>query len=117
MKKNIILLNLLPLILGCSAPPSGTFDLTVKNKTNITLIDCDKWHRISADVIKSTCLFDNQNKAEMRALSLVAHDENDSVIGRSPIGKVTIGEKLKINKSMTIKPGDIPVLMTLEAAE
>ena len=117
MKKNIIIFNLLILTWGCSAPPPGTFDLSVTNKTKISLVDCDKWHRISDDVIKSTCLFDNQNKAEMRALEMLAYDENDLVIGRSSIGKITIGEKFKINKSMTIKPKDIPVMMVLEAAE
>lgn len=113
MKKLVVILVVF-FIFGCSAPPSGTYDLPVINKTKISLVDCEKWNRISDKLIKSTCLFDNKNRAETGFLEIQAYDRNHALIGRTSIGKITIGEKVRINKSMALKMGDEPVMMTLE---
>jgi len=111
-KLSVIIMALF--IYGCSAPPSGTYDLPVLNKTSVSLVQCEKWNRISDKLIKSTCLFDNRNRAETGSLEIRAYDRNHVLIGRAPIGKVTIGEKVRINKAMAVKMDEEPVMMSLE---
>ncbi|NNJ92518.1 MAG: hypothetical protein HKP55_12660 [Gammaproteobacteria bacterium] len=113
----LIVIVMVVFISGCSAPPSGTYDLPVINKTNVLLVNCGKWNRISDKLIKATCLFDNKNKAEAGSLEIRAYDRNQALIGRTTIGKVTIGEKVRINKAMAVKMDDEPVMMTLEVTQ
>jgi hypothetical protein len=101
-------------ISGCSVPPSGSYDLPLINETKISMVQCEQWNRISDKLIKSTCLFDNKNRAETGSLVIRAYDKNHFLIGRTSIGKVTIGEKVRINKAMAVKMSDEPVRMTLE---
>ena len=104
-------------LLGCSAPDSGSFELTVDNQTNIKSFSCERWHQIGDNIVKSTCFVDNVDKAEMRPVEIRAYDQQDNLIGSALIGKATIGEKVKINKAMAMTEVAEPARLTLEVVE
>lgn len=110
-----VLLSLL--VTGCYMPNNFSFDVPVANKTNITSIFCEDWHKIGDNIVKSTCHIDNLNAAEKKPVEIRAYDRQGFVIGKAFIGKATIGSKVRINKAMEMDRMETPATITLETAE
>lgn len=101
------------LLAACSA---NTFDFPVENKTSLTSIECKPWIQTGSNLYKSTCLVDNLNGNEKRPLKLVAYNETGREIASAYIGKLTIGEKIKVNKAMSFGDETLPAMLVLEIA-
>jgi hypothetical protein len=102
---------------GCYMPTNFSFDVPITNKTNISSIHCGNWNKISDNMVKSTCHFDNKNSAELKPVEIRAYDKQGFLIGKALVGKATIGEKVRINKAMVMERLEEPSTMTLETVD
>ena len=105
------------LLSACYNPSNFSFSLPVTNNTSVTAIACQDWDKIGEDIVKSTCHFDNQNSAETRPLVLRALDADGNELGNAYIGKATIGEKVRLNKAMTMTSMVKPDKIILDAID
>lgn len=116
MKKLLLALIILTLS-GCYMPTNFSFDVPIDNKTNVTSIHCGNWNKISENMVKSTCHFDNKNSAELKPVEIRAYDKQGFLLGKAMVGKATIGEKIRINKAMVLERLEKPFSMTLETVD
>ncbi len=99
---------------GCSGTDS--IDLPISNNTKVTHIECKPWIKQGSNRFTSTCLIDNADGNEKRALKIAAYDAHGSEIGTAFIGKVTIGQKIRLNKTMPLNGEVMPSSVNLDIA-
>lgn len=114
MKNLFLSLGSLLWLAACSLPDDFSFDVPVENRTKVKSFSCERWFQVSDNSVKSTCDIDNREPAETGSLVILAFDSNGELLGRTQIGKVTIGEKLRLNKGMKMHSMKTPALVTLE---
>ena len=98
---------------GCSV---NSFDLPISNKTNLASIECKPWIETGNNLYKSTCLIDNANGNEKRPLELAVYNETGRKIGNAFIGIISAGEKLKLNKAITLEGKSMPATVVLDVS-
>lgn len=99
---------------GCSGTDS--IDLPITNNTNVSHIECRPWIKQGSNRFTSTCLIDNADGKEKRPLKIAAYDAHGTEIGTAFIGKVTIGQKIRVNKTMPLNGEVMPSSVNLEIA-